>query len=194
MALAADDLLPVFAPTYAVQPAYGIGFPASVFLWVPVPRQPLLRNTDPPRRQPLVAAPVVVGVVSSGILSFGYLYAISIHSIGLSLVFSVLMWGIAYQGFDGVFPSLFPELFRTRVRVTGMAIGQNVGTTFVCLAAVAFRSGQRASGSTNIPLKIGFLTFGIVWLLRFAAFTTQETYRIRLDDLGDRNTLLYLPV
>jgi hypothetical protein len=36
-------------------------------------------------------------------------------------------------------------------------------------------------------LKIGFLTFGICLVAAFAAFTTRETYRIRLDDLGDRN-------
>jgi hypothetical protein len=36
-------------------------------------------------------------------------------------------------------------------------------------------------------LKIGFLTFGICLVAAFAAFTTRETYRIRLGDLGDRN-------
>jgi Na+/melibiose symporter-like transporter len=98
----------------------------------------------------------------------------------------MLMWGIAYQGFNGVFPSLFPELFRPRVRVTGMAIGQNVGTTLSALIPALFVA-VAPPGSTNIPLKIGFLTFGICLVAAFAAFTTRETYRIRLDDLGDRN-------
>lgn len=194
MALAAVTALlaTVFGATYAVQPAYGIGFPASVFLWVPVLGNlcsviliPLVGNlSDKIGRRP----PVLVGVVSSGILSFGYLYAISIHSIWLSLVFSVLMWGVAYQGFNGVFPSLFPELFRTRVRVTGMAIGQNVGTTLCALLPSLFVA-VAPPGSANIPLKIGFLTFGICLVAAFAAFTTRETYRIRLDDLGDRNAI-----
>jgi Na+/melibiose symporter-like transporter len=126
--------------------------------------------------------------VSSGIFAFGYLYAISIHSIWLSLVFSMLMWGVAYQGFNGVFPSLFPELFRTRVRVTGMAIGQNVGTTLCALLPSLFVA-VAPPGSSNIPLKIGFLTFGICLVAAFAAFTTRETYRIRLADLGDRNAI-----
>ncbi len=103
MALAAVTALlaTVFGATYAVQPAYGIGFPAGVFLWVPVLGNlcsviliPIVGNlSDKIGRRP----PVIVGVVSSGIFAFGYLYAISIHSIWLSLVFSLLMWGVAYQ-------------------------------------------------------------------------------------------------
>jgi MFS family permease len=194
MALAAVTALlaTVFGATYAVQPAYGIGFPAGVFLWVPVLGNlcsviliPLVGNlSDKIGRRP----PVIVGVVSSGIFAFGYLYAISIHSIWLSLVFSLLMWGVAYQGFNGVFPSLFPELFRTRVRVSGMAIGQNVGTTLCALLPSLFVA-VAPPGSTYIPLKIGFLTLGICLVAAFAAFTTRETYRIRLADLGDRNAV-----
>ncbi|TCF96699.1 MFS transporter [Paraburkholderia strydomiana] len=194
MALAAVTALlaTVFGATYAVQPAYGIGFPAGVFLWVPVLGNlcsviliPLVGNlSDRIGRRP----PVIVGVVSSGIFAFGYLYAISIHSIWLSLVFSLLMWGVAYQGFNGVFPSLFPELFRTRVRVSGMAIGQNVGTTLCALLPSLFVA-VAPPGSTHIPLKIGFLTLGICLFAAFAAFTTRETYRIRLNDLGDRNAV-----
>ena len=125
-------------------------------------------------------------MLSAGLLSFGYLYAISIHNLWLTIILSVLMWGIAYQGFNGVFPSLFPELFRTRVRVTGMAIGQNVGTTLAALTPTLFVA-VAPPGTANIPLKIGFLTFGICLVAAFAAFTTRETYRIRLDDLGDRD-------
>ena len=185
-------LATVFGSAYAVQPAYGIGFPAGVYLWIPVLGNicsviliPFVGNlSDRIGRRP----PVLVGALSAGLLSFGFLYAISIHNLLLSLIFSALMWGIAYQGFNGVFPSLFPELFRPRVRVTGMAIGQNVGTTLSALIP-AFFVAVAPPGSTNIPLKIGFLTFGICLVAALAAFTTRETYRIRLDDLGDRNAI-----
>ena len=181
-----------FGATYAVQPAYGIGFPASVFLWMPVLGNilaviliPFVGNlSDRIGRRP----PVLVGALSAGLLSFAYLYAISIHNMWLAIVLSVLMWGVAYQGFNGVFPSLFPELFRTRVRVSGMAIGQNVGTTLSALLPALFVA-VAPPGSANIPLKIGALTFGICLVAAFAAFTARETYRIRLDDLGDRNAV-----
>ena len=45
------------------------------------------------------------------------------------------------------------------------------------------------NGTADIPLKIGCLTFGICLIAAFAAFTTRETYRIRLADLGDRNAV-----
>ncbi|EEA02477.1 major facilitator superfamily MFS_1 [Burkholderia sp. H160] len=185
-------LATVFGAAYAVQPAYGIGFPIGVFLWIPVLGNifsviliPFVGNlSDKIGRRP----PVLAGVLSAGLLSFGYLYAISIHNLWLTIILSVLMWGIAYQGFNGVFPSLFPELFRTRVRVTGMAIGQNVGTTLAALTPTLFVA-IAPPGTANIPLKIGSLTFGICLVAAFAAFTTRETYRIRLDELGDRDAV-----
>ncbi|BAV75860.1 major facilitator superfamily protein [Pseudomonas chlororaphis subsp. aurantiaca] len=180
----------VFGATYAVQPAYGIGFPAGVYLWIPLLGNmcaviliPFVGNlSDKIGRRP----PVIIGVLCAGLLSYAYLYAISIHNLWLSLILSVLMWGVAYQGFNGVFPSLFPELFRTRVRVTGMAIGQNIGTAMTAFLPAIFVT-VAPPGSENIPLKIGSLTLGICVVAAIAAFTTRETYRIRLEDLGKHN-------
>jgi len=181
-----------FGAAYATQPAYGIGFPPSVYLWIPVLGNilaviliPYVGNlSDRIGRRP----PVIVGALSAGLLSFAYLYAISIHHMWLAIILSALMWGIAYQGFNGVFPSLFPELFHTRVRVSGMAIGQNVGTALSALLPALFVA-VAPPGSANIPLKIGALTFGICVIGAIAAFTARETYRIHLNDLGDRNAV-----
>jgi len=185
-------LASVFGATYAVQPAYGIGFPSGLFMWIPVLGNicaviliPFVgKLSDKIGRKP----PVIVGVLCGGMLSFGYLYAISIHNMWLSLILSLLMWGVAYQGFNGVFPSLFPELFRTRVRVTGMAIGQNIGVACTAFLPALFVS-VAPPGSDNIPLKIGALTFGICLISAIAAITTRETFRIRLKDLGDPNAV-----
>src|SRR6185437_2328056 len=89
-------LATVFGAAYAVQPAYGIGFPVGVFLWIPVLGNicsviliPLVGNlSDKIGRRP----PVLAGVLSAGLLSFGYLYAISIHNLWLTIILSVLMW------------------------------------------------------------------------------------------------------
>jgi MFS family permease len=181
-----------YGAAYATQPAYGIGFPPNVYLWIPVLGNilaviliPYVGNlSDRIGRRP----PVIVGALSAGLLSFAYLYAISIHHMWLAIILSALMWGIAYQGFNGVFPSLFPELFHTRVRVSGMAIGQNVGTALSALLPALFVT-VAPPGSANIPLKIGALTFGICVIGAIAAFTARETYRIHLNDLGNRNAV-----
>ena len=129
--------------------------------------------------------PIIIGALGSGLLSFAYLYAISIHSVPLAIVMSLLMWGVVYQGYNAIFPSFYPELFQTRVRVTAMAISQNVGTTITALLPALFAT-VAPPGSPNIPLTVGAITFGITVIAAIAAITARETYRVHLNDLGHR--------
>src|SRR6202011_5381943 len=123
----------IFGAAYAVQAAYGIGFEKDVYLWIPVLGNivavlviPFFGNlSDKIGRRPLI----ICGALGSGLLSFGYLYAISIHSVPLAIAMSLLMWGVLYQGYNAIFPSFYHELFPTRSRVSAMAIAQNIGTT-----------------------------------------------------------------
>src|SRR4051794_26577256 len=102
----------IFGAAYAVQPAYGIGFPKDVYLWIPVLGNilavlviPFVGNlSDKIGRRP----PMIVGAIGSGLLSFLYLYAISIHNVPLAIVASLLMWGVIYQGYNATFPSFYP--------------------------------------------------------------------------------------
>ncbi|WP_347268543.1 MFS transporter [Paracoccus sp. (in: a-proteobacteria)] len=177
----------VFGAVYAVQAAYGIGFHVDVYLWIPVLGNivavfviPFVGNlSDKIGRRP----PVIVGALASGLLSFGYLYAISIHSMPLAVVMSLLMWGIVYQGYNAVFPSFYPELFPTRTRVTSMAIAQNTGTTITALLPALFAT-VAPPGTENIPLIIGGITFGITVIAAIAAWSARETYRLHMNDLG----------
>lgn len=178
----------VFAAAYAVQPGYGIGFHKDVYLWIPVLGNiaavfiiPFVGNlSDKIGRKP----PLIVGALLSGLLSFGYLYAISIRNVPLTVLLSLLMWGVVYQGYNAVFPSFYPELFRTRFRVTAMAIAQNLGTTITALLPVLFTTVS-PPGSTHVPLFIGSITFGVTAIAAIAAWTAKETYRTHLKDLGD---------
>jgi MFS family permease len=180
----------IFGAAYAVQPAYGIGFSADVYLWIPVVGNILAvivipvvgRLADGIGRRP----PIVVGALGSGLLSFVYLYAISIHSVPLAIVLSLLMWGLVYQGYNAVFPSFYPELFPTKTRVTAMAIAQNVGTTITALLPALFAT-VAPPGSTNIPVTVGSLAFGVTVISALAALSARETYRIHMNDLGRPN-------
>ena len=182
----------IFGGAYAVQKAYGIGFHKDVYLWIPVLGNivavvviPYVGNLSDRIGRRL---PVMVGAVGSGILSFGYLYAISIASVPLAIVMSLLMWGIVYQGYNAFFPAFYPELFQTRSRVSAMAIAQNTGTTITALLPALF-AWVAPPGATNIPLTIGALAFAITVISAIAAFTARETFRVRLHDLGHRDTL-----
>lgn len=182
----------VFGAAYAVQAAYGIGFHKDVFLWIPVLGNiiacfviPLVGNlSDKIGRRP----PIIVGALGAGLLSFGYLYAISIHNVPLAIVMSLLMWGIVYQGYNAVFPSFYPELFPTRTRVSSMAISQNIGTTITALLPVLFAS-VAPPGTTNVPVIVGSIAFGITVIAAAAAWSARETYRVHMNDLGDPNAV-----
>ena len=182
----------VFGAAYAVQPAYGIGFEKSVYLWIPVLGNilavlviPFVGNlSDKIGRRP----PIIVGAIGSGLLCYAYLYAISIHSVPLAIAISLLMWGVVYQGYNAVFPSFYPELFATRVRVTAMAISQNVGTTITALLPALF-AYVAPPGSVGIPFTVGSIAFGITLIAAVAAMTARETFRVHVKDLGSRNPI-----
>jgi MFS family permease len=182
----------IFGAAYAVQPGYGIGFHADVYLWIPVVGNvvavlviPFVGNlADKIGRRP----PIIVGALLSGLLSFGYLYAISIHNVPLAFAMSLLMWGVVYQGYNAIFPSFYPEMFPTRTRVSGMAISQNIGTLITALLPALFVS-VAPPGSTNIPMTIGAIAFGITCIAAIAAWSARETYRVHLNDLGNPNAI-----
>lgn len=177
----------IFGAAYAVQPAYGVGFPKDVYLWIPVLGNvlavlviPYVGNlSDKIGRKPCI----IVGALGSGLLSYGYLYAISIHSVPLAILMSLLMWGVVYQGYNAIFPSFYPELFPTRTRVSAMAVSQNLGTAISALLPALFAT-VAPPGSSNIPLTVGSIALAITALAAVAALSARETYRVPMNDLG----------
>ncbi|WP_316667771.1 MFS transporter [uncultured Propionibacterium sp.] len=179
----------VFGASLATQRAYGIGWLASVYLWIPVLGNCVAvlvipvaaRLSDRLGRRPLV----IGGALSSGAFSFLYLWAITQGILWLTICSALLMWGTLYQGYNAVFPAFFPEQFPASTRVTGMAIGQNIGTAASSLMAMVFAAvcppGTR---TVMIVLVVGAMTLGITGLAALAAALSPETSRIPGDRLG----------
>jgi Na+/melibiose symporter-like transporter len=67
-----------------------------------------------------------------------------------------------------------------------MAIGQNIGTAISAFLPALF-AAVAPPGSANIPLKIGFITLGVALISCIAAYSARETYRLRMNDLGNPN-------
>lgn len=174
----------IFGAAYAVQPAYGIGMSATVYLWIPVAGNllamlviPLVGLvSDHVGRRP----PLIIGSLCAGVLSFAYLHAISLGNVPWAVALSLLMWGTVYQGYNAVYPSFYPELFPARLRVTAMAIAQNTGTFLTAMMPALF-AWVAPPGASHISVKVGSLVLLTTVLAALAAWSARETYRLPLD-------------
>lgn len=176
-----------FGASYATQPAYGVGMTAATYLWIPILANavaiaviPFVGDlSDRVGRRKLIA----IGALLSGASAFGYLYFISQGNVVATVISAIVMWGVFFQGYNAVFPSFFQEMFPTRTRVTGFAVGFNFGSVFTAFAPTLF--AVIALPGTNIPLIVGGITFGVAVIASIAVLTARETSRIPLEGLGD---------
>src|SRR5436305_9191919 len=69
----------------------------------------------------------VFGALGSAVLAFPFLWALQQGNVALIYVFGILLSGFAYSAANGIWPSFYGEMFDTRVRYSGMAIGTQIG-------------------------------------------------------------------
>ena len=69
----------------------------------------------------------VAGALGSGVMIFVYLWAISTGSLPLVFLTGILLFGVVYSASNGIWPSLYGEMFTARVRLSGMAVGTQIG-------------------------------------------------------------------
>lgn len=180
-------VMTVFGGAYATQAAYGIDIPKQSFLWIT-----LLANIVAVIITPFVGMisdrigrrPIgIFGLLGSGATCYFFLQAISEHNVSLAIIYAIIGWGIIYQCFNAVYPCYYPELFPANIRVTAVAISNNIGVPASSLMASVF-AFIAPPGTENIPLTIGLFGFAVTVCAALAAFFSRETYRIRIEDLG----------
>jgi MFS family permease len=124
----------------------------------------------------------VFGCLGSGVLMFAYLGALDTGHVPLVFLFGLLMSGVVYHAQNGVFPALYGEQFPAQVRLSGTAIGTQVGFALSgFMPTVAAAIGSDDAGGW-IPVAV--LTLVCAGIAAVAAMTMRETYRVATDDLG----------
>ncbi|MEU7860979.1 MFS transporter [Nonomuraea sp. NPDC049141] len=182
-----STIFTVHALSYAVNT---VGLERAPMLWVGV-----LANVAAVITIPLWGAlsdrvgrkPVFIGgSLGCAVLIFAYLWAISAGGYPLIFVVGILMFGVVHSATSGVWPSFYGEMFSTRVRLSGMAIGTQIGFAIAGFApTVATAVAGTGRGSW---LGVSVLT-AVVCLINVAAVATaRETYRIPTDQLGAKTT------
>lgn len=126
----------------------------------------------------------ILGTIVPGILMFPFLSAVGHADVAMIFVWGILMSGVFYSASNGVWPSFYAEMFDTRVRLSGMAIGTQVGFALTGFAP-AIAAGLQQPGPDGWR-SVAWLTLGACVVASIAALTARETFDVRMHDLGKR--------
>ncbi|MFD7276722.1 MFS transporter [Streptomyces sp. NPDC059862] len=183
-----STIFTVWALSYATSDS--VGMSRSSMLWVGA-----LANVVALAAIPLWATlsdrigrrPVyLVGAVGSAITMFLYLWAISTGSYPLTLLLGIVAFGVVYSAANGVWPSFYGEMFSTRVRLSGMAIGTQIGFA-VAGFAVTF-AAQIAGPDGDDWSSVALFTAALCVPPVIAALSARETHKVPTEHLGVRTS------
>ncbi|AWN45847.1 MFS transporter [Methylobacterium terrae] len=126
----------------------------------------------------------IFGALGSAALIWPYMWAISQGNLPLIFAFGILLSGVVYSAANGVWPSLYGEMFDTKVRLSGMAIGTQIGFALGGFAPVISASLLGTGPTGWVPVAT-FVT-ATAAIAAVSIFTARETYRTPMESLGKR--------
>ena len=167
-----------------------VGLDKATYLWVVVAANvvalgaiPLwARLSDRIGRRPVFA----LGALGSAVMIFPFLWAVGRGEFALIFLFGILLSGVVYSAANGVWPSFYGEMFGTKVRYSGMAIGTQIGFALGGFSP-AIAAGIVGEGP-NGWLPVALLTAGAATVAGLCALTARETTHIPLAELGAPGT------
>ena len=177
------NIVMVFGLAFATS---SVKIPGSVMLWVLIAGYAGCLIT-----QPLSAIasdrigrrPVLIGgcLLCAGAVWF-YFWAISTANIALIVVGMLLALSVAYGPVNVVHPVLFAEMFNVRYRVTGMALGLQLGALISGFAPSISQALAGEDGSRWWPACV--FAMATCLIAAVTVLFSRETFRVPLDELG----------
>lgn len=173
----------VFALGYATSK---FGVPRATMLWAGV-----LGNATALVIQPLWAIladkigrkPVFIGgVLGCAVMIFPYFMAITSADPVKIIAASMILSGMIYAAPNAIWPSFYAEMFDTRVRYSGTAIGTQLGFLAAGFTPVISQSVLGDGPTGWIPVAI-FIACACV-ISAAAAATARETHAVDIEALG----------
>jgi MFS family permease len=180
-----STIFTVYALSYAVNtvelaraPMLWVGVLANVVALAALPLWATL--ADRVGRKPVF----IGGSLGCAVLIFAYLGAISAGNYPLIFLVGILMFGLVYSATNGIWPSFYGEMFSARVRLSGMAIGTQIGFAIAGFSPTIAAAIDGEDGTSWVPVAV---FTAVLCLVNVAAVATaRETFRVPTDQLGTR--------
>lgn len=129
-------------------------------------------------RRPVFA----LGTLGCAAFIWPIFWAISHADITLVCVFGFIVMSVCYSAANAVWPSFSGEMFATRVRLSGVAIGSQIGITLGGFAPMIGAALLKDGHNGWVPVAMLVSVVGVFAAL--AALTARETHNVPLDQLG----------
>jgi MFS family permease len=122
----------------------------------------------------------IFGTLGCAALIWPYLWSIQSTNLPLIFVFGLLLSGVIYSANNGIWPAMFNEQFDTRYRLSGTAIGTQIGFALGGFAPAIAATLMKSGGWTYVAI----FTCVTAVISAVAAMTFRETYNVPMEELG----------
>ncbi|MEQ3549253.1 MFS transporter [Pseudonocardia nematodicida] len=177
-----STLMTVFALSFAVNT---VGLERSTMLWVVVCANVVALAAIPAfatLADRIGRRPVFIsGALGSAVALAAYLWAVSTGDLVLIFATGILLSGVVYSAANGVWPSLYGEMFPAKVRLTGMAVGTQIGFALGGFAPTIATALAGDSAAGWLPVAV----FGAVIcaVAAASAYSARETAHLTLEEI-----------
>lgn len=128
----------------------------------------------------------ITGTIGSAGMTYPYLAAVTSGNWWLIFLVGAALAGFFYSMANGIWPSFYAEMFPTKVRVTGLALGTQIGFAVsggFAPPLASFVAGSNGSnwGAVAVMVSLACLISGA------AAFSAQETTHLTLEEIDNQH-------